>query len=195
MNTAIEIFFVSPPLPAISNIIAPMSDAARLDPVLLPFLKAQSDSEQAELEQLLSIHIMPLIKRIIGHHFSGLTRGRKQDEEDLCSEVIARTLIRLRNLKEDPEAESIENLEDYIAVVVHNSWNTFLRRQFPERLRIKNRIRYALTHVKELMLWKVTGSSWHCGMRGWQNVVPSAESEFTGGIKREFFSSAISKKN
>ena len=28
-------------------------------------------------------------------------------------------------------------------------------------------------------------------MRGWQNVVRFAESEFTGGIKREFFSSAI----
>jgi hypothetical protein len=175
MNTATQIFFVVPPLQAVSNIIlASMFDAsrlARLDPVLLPFVKTQSDSEQAELDQLLSLYVMPLVKRIIGHNFSSLSSKRKQDEEDLCSDVIERTLMRLRNLKEDPEAESIENLQDYIAMIVHNTWNSYLRCQFPERLRLKNRIRYALTNVKGLALWKVSGSRWCCGMRSWQNVV------------------------
>jgi DNA-directed RNA polymerase specialized sigma24 family protein len=163
-----------------------MSDAvntARLDPVLIAFVHSKSDCEQAELDQVLSTHAVPLAKKIIRHNFASLSPSDREDEEDLSSEVITRLLTRLWNLKEDPTAESIQNLEDYVAVVTHNVWNTYLRRKFPERFRIKNRIRYVLTTFPDFAIWKNVRASWYCGMSPWKGSIPTRDLETIEKLK------------
>jgi RNA polymerase sigma factor (sigma-70 family) len=157
-----------------------MSDSVnteRLDPILLDFLNSKSESEETELDQILSTHVIPLVKKILNRDFGSLVNANKEDREDLYSEAITRILIRLRDLKDVSGARNIESLEDYVAVTTHNVWNTFLRRRFPERLRIKNRIRYVLTNVKEFALWKNARSLWFCGMHGWQSAIPANKTE------------------
>ncbi len=65
--------------------------------------------------------------------------------DDLRGDVAVRLVARLRTIAADASTV-IANFEDYAAVVTRNAHNDHLRRTFPERAKLKNRIRYVLSH-------------------------------------------------
>jgi hypothetical protein len=67
-------------------------------------------------------------------------------------------------------ADPIENLPDYVARLTFNAINDHFRRRYPERTRVKNRLRYALTHDQRLALWPI-GEQFAGGLAAWRGAM------------------------
>jgi hypothetical protein len=142
--------------------------AQRTDALLSPYLQAASEAESEwQLTRLLAEEAGPIIAGIIRSklHASDAVddRLRWQDSEDVYGEVVAQLLARLRDLKSNRGNATIESFRSYVAVVTYNACNHHLRRKYPQRWRLKNRIRYLLTHNREFALWENSAGDWLCG--------------------------------
>lgn len=96
---------------------------------------------------------------------------RPDDVEDIRSTVLLRLLLRLRR-----DSDSIENFDTFVVAATNNAVNDHLRRRYPERARLKNRVRYLVTHDEELALWRGEEGVL-CGLQRWsgrfqQGVAP-----------------------
>jgi DNA-directed RNA polymerase specialized sigma24 family protein len=92
------------------------------------------------------------------------------DAEDVRSEVMVQLAGRLEALRARPD-EPIANLAGYVAVVAYHACDHYVRRKRPARFRLKNRLRYALTHAPALALWEEEGE-WHAGLAEWRGKAP-----------------------
>lgn len=145
-----------------------------LDPMLRG-LKAARDPEQAsrELESLIEHRVAPLVRKIVARKLSGggSTRAfRFEDLEDVAADAVLVLVKRLQRMREDPEAGEIERLDDYTATVAYSTCAHHLRRRFPERSRLKNRLRYLLTHDPQFALWELPDGGLRCGFSGWRGT-------------------------
>ncbi len=133
------------------------------DPVLLPVLQASDEtSRQEALEQLLLEHARPTIETVIGRFARSEQALRRDEAEDVLSTVALRLVRRLQT----PE-EQIGDFESYVATLTYHTIYDFMRRRFPERTRLKNRIRYLLEHDRRFALWRASDEM-ACGLFAWQ---------------------------
>src|SRR5688572_12240475 len=135
-------------LPA--NVLETMDDRNQLvtanDPLLRPLIVAASDEERrAALETIVTTHVLPVIRRIVQRTSYRDRSLRVQDAEDVTSTVVLRLVQRLQRVTFGGD-EAIEQLVDFTATSTYNVIHDFLRRHFPERERLKNRVHYVLTH-------------------------------------------------
>jgi hypothetical protein len=86
---------------------------------------------------------------------------RQDDLEEIRSTVLLRLIIRLRR-----DAETIENFETFVVAATHNAVNDHLRRRYPERARLKNRVRYVVTRDDDFALWH-GDAGLLCGFTRW----------------------------
>lgn len=149
-------------------------EATGFDQLLLPFL-LERDQEASEslLAQLITEHAELVIEKIIrsklrvslkpfdGSHLN-------QDALEINGDVRALLLNQLRSLKEFPEQKTINNFRSYAAVVTYNACSEYLRRKHPQRNRLKNRLRYLLTHQPDFALWEDKEQEWLCGLAEWR---------------------------
>lgn len=140
------------------------------DPLLLPFLNAGAEAEALDiLTSLIRGHAEPIVKAIVGHKLRVSADGRAaQEAEDVQSEVVLHLLGKLRELKADPSARGIANFRSYVAVTAHHACHEFLRRKYPQRSRLKNRLRYLLTHHGAFALLGDESDGWFCGLSAWR---------------------------
>ena len=89
---------------------------------------------------------------------------REQDAEDVIATVTLRLIRKLRML--EAEQGSIRQFLDYVATLTYNTVYDFLRRRFPERSRLKNRLRYVLTRDPRLSLWEASSGP-AAGLAAW----------------------------
>jgi len=144
------------------------------DLLVRSFLQAQDAAETEQLlGELLSNHAEPVIRNITRSRQYAIraslaSRKNTLDTEDVRNEVVLRLLARLRDLKANPGDAQIENFQSYVAAVTYNCYYELLRQKYPERLRLKNRVRYALNHHPDLALWDSNGGEWLCGSAAWK---------------------------
>lgn len=149
-----------------------------LDPALRA-LQGANDAAQAqrELESLIEARVAPLVRRIVARKLSGHGPNRlfrSEDLEDVIADALLVLVKRLQRVREDPQAETIERLDDYTAAVAYSACAHHLRRRFPERSRLKNRLRYLLDHDRRFALWTVPDAGLHGGFSRWRGMVSSA---------------------
>lgn len=84
-----------------------------LDPLLLPFLRAPEAEAQEALGHLLTLHVRPVIRRILQPRLNGSERG------DLESEIVLQLIERLRRMR--VQGEGIRDLRGYVAVATYNA--------------------------------------------------------------------------
>ena len=147
--------------------------AQHMDALLSPFMHATTEAESDSLmTRLLAEQAGPVIKGIIRSklHASDAVddRLRWQDAEDVYGEVVAQLLARLRTCKGSPGSDAIGNFHNYVAVTTYNACHDYLRRKYPQRWRLKNRVRYLLSHQRELALWESGDGNWLCGFAAWR---------------------------
>jgi hypothetical protein len=144
--------------------VAPVgpSLAPETDRVLLPFLQApDDDTARAQLGALLEQEAAPLAWDVIRGELRGV---EKSDLEDVHAGVLLSLASHLRGLREGRDQESsIRILGGYVAVMAHNACHAFLRARFPQRARLRSRVRYVLTRDPALALWEGGGREWLCG--------------------------------
>jgi hypothetical protein len=80
-------------------------------------------------------------------------------------------------------ASPILNFAAYVASIAYRTCYTHLRRLYPQRARLKNRLRYALTYDPDLSIEQDAFGIWRCGLTEWaehppEDVDPAATQEF-----------------
>ncbi len=145
-----------------------------MDPVLHPYLQAADEAEAERLlGDLMEMHAQPLVRQIA---HSKLHVGRSapiegssvQDVHDVCGEVVLQLLSRVRELRDSPDQSSILNFRSYVAAVTYHSCGASLRRTYPQRQRLKNRLRYVLNHDPRFAMWKEVNGTFLCGLVDWK---------------------------
>lgn len=145
-----------------------------IDALLSSFLRAVDRAEaDAHLELLICEHARPLVREIIRGVLHGSLYGPSNggaDAEDIASGVVLKLLGRLEDLKASPHDEKgIASFRDYVAVAAYNACHEYLRQKYPERSRLKNRLRYILTRREGLALWECRNKTWLCGLAVWRD--------------------------
>lgn len=147
------------------------------DALLRSYISATDDAETERLlERLLAERAAPLIRAVVRAKLRSPGGGANESDEaeDLHSEVLTQLLGRLRRLRADPRGAAINDFRGYVAVIVYNVYYAYLRRKYPERRRLKNRIRYLLDNAEEFAIWEGDEQAWLCGFAGWREGTRAA---------------------
>ena len=145
-----------------------------MDHLLLKFIEA-ADEEQADLwlVSLIEEHAVPIVKEILGSslrfHLNNNSAASTQDANDLYNDIITNLLSRLRNIRSDRTQGAITDFRGYIAATAYNACNLYLRQKYPRRARLKNRLRYLLSHDATFALWTNEASGLICGFAQWRD--------------------------
>lgn len=147
-----------------------MTEAVQTDPLLLPFVRA---SEGAECERLLAAliteHADPIITRIVGYKMRpGRDGGGRAEADDVHGEVMLQLVQRLYNFRSDHAARPIRDFGAYVAAAAYNACDRHVSRKYPQRRRLKNGLRYLLTHRPGFALWQTGAGAWVTGLHEWR---------------------------
>jgi hypothetical protein len=120
------------------------------------------------LETLLRDHAEPVIRRIIR------ARGMR-DEEEMRSMVTVQLIARLDTIRRNQTP--ITDFGSYVAGITHNTCNQLFRANHPEYTRLKNRIRYLVSHRPQFTVWEVRDEEPNeqmCALSSWTRPDPGA---------------------
>ncbi len=133
---------------------------------LLNLFAQSSDVGEQErvLSTLLTEHAAPVISKIIRYK----TRGASDDGEEIYSEVMLQLVGRLQRLRVEENGRTIDDFNSYVAVTTYNACDRFLSRKYPNRRRLKNSLRYLLTHREGFALWQDAQGNYIGGFTRWQ---------------------------
>ena len=152
-----------------------------MDNLLLAFIE-ESDEEKANLclTRLIDEYATPIVREILSSslriHFdvkSG-AGSSNPDAGDLFNDILVNLVSRLRQIKHNPAQAGIADFRSYVAGTAHNACNFYLRRKFPRRSRLKNRLRYLLSHDSDFALWTTDESGFLCGLAQWREQTTCA---------------------
>jgi hypothetical protein len=150
-----------------------------VDEVLLPFVQAlDSNEEEFELGWLISIHASPVIKNVLKsklHVPLNSTDGSFENQEalEIEGDIRTRLLEELRELKSSNEKQ-IKSFQGFVAVLAFHACSEYLRKKYPQRWRLKDKLRYLLLNNPTLALWE-TEKGWFCGLAEWKGTETSVE--------------------
>lgn len=145
-----------------------------MDHLLLQFIEATNE-EQADLRlvTLIDEHAVPIVREILGSslrfHLNNSSATSTQDANDLFNDIIANVLSRLRTMRSDRSQGAITDFRGYVAATAYNACNLYLRHKYPRRSRLKNRLRYLLSHDATFALWTNEASGLICGFAQWRD--------------------------
>lgn len=142
---------------------------AQLDSLVERYL-GESDPDGAEnlLGELVFHHCEPLIRRIVGHRL-GTSRDTAQDVDDVCANALLDLLTRMEDIRSGAGG-AIDSFSHYTAVVAYHACHDYFRSRFPERHRLKNRLRYLLKPERGLDVWESSRGDWVCGWKKWRDA-------------------------
>src|SRR5829696_3082938 len=144
---------------------------ARIDPLLEPLLLETGDERADELlSSLIDEHAGPVIKGVIRYklHLSPHRATQREEADDLYQEALLHLLARLRQFRDEPAGHPIADVRGFAAVIAHRTCSGWMRRQFPERHALKNRLHYLLTRQRGFALWQGEGGKLLAGFAAWQ---------------------------
>lgn len=144
---------------------------AKFDALLEPLLLASSDERADEvLSRLIDAHADPVIKGVIRYklHLNSQRASQRDDADDLYQEVLLQLLGQLRQFRRQPGAHPIADLRGMAAVIAHRACSGWMRRQFPERHALKNRLHYLLTRQRGFALWQGEDGKPLAGFAAWR---------------------------
>lgn len=164
---------------------------ASIDNLLVPFIE-ESNAEKADLylATLIDDHAAPIVREILGGslrlHFDGTASGSStQDAGDLFNDIVANLISRLRQIKQNPAQPGIADFRGYVAGTAYNACNLYLRQKFPRRSRLKNRLRYLLSHHHDFALWTTDLSELLGGLAEWEGQTKSAPAGLLEKIRQD----------
>ena len=148
-----------------------------MDARLAPFVAARGSDAEETLGDLLATHATPLVRRVIASRLG----YANSDVDDVCSQVVMQVMLRLRQGVKDGDLGAIDAFDRYIAASAHHGCDHYLRRKYPLRWQLRNRIRYVLEHDSNWFVWRTTDETWLCGPVGWQ-ARPAAVAPAVGDL-------------
>lgn len=143
----------------------------KIDVLLEPLLVETSDDRADELLlQLINVHAEPVIKGVIRFKLR-LSSSQRAEADDIYQEVLLQLLAQLQKFRKLPGVHPIADLRGMAAIIAHRTCARWLRRQFPERHALKNRLHYLITRQRGFALWQDADGQLVAGFAAWQNAV------------------------
>jgi DNA-directed RNA polymerase specialized sigma24 family protein len=158
---------------------------ARIDELLEPLLLESSDERADELlAQLITVHAEPVIKGVIRYklHLSSHRATQRAEADDLYQEALLQLLAQLQRFRKQPGGHPIADVRGMAAVIAHRTCSGWMRRQFPERHALKNRLHYLLTRQRGLALWQGEDGRLVAGFAAWQGQKKTASAARLGEL-------------
>jgi hypothetical protein len=145
------------------------------DALLRPFLESpDEETARAHLSELLERHASPLVRDVVRGQISERAGG-SADADDVHSGVLLRLTAHLWSLRAEPDAEPLASFAGYVAAAAHNGCHAFFRSRYPQRSRVRNKLRYVLTREPGLALWAGERHAWLAGRSAWKDRPATAE--------------------
>jgi RNA polymerase sigma factor (sigma-70 family) len=145
----------------------------QIDELLIPFVQA-SDGAESELmlANLITNHAEPVVNKILKYKIrrSASMDERQAESEEISSDVMLQLVQRLQNFRADFAERPIGDFKAYVAVTTYNAYDRYISRKYPNRRRLKNGLRYLLTHNAEFAVWQTSSGIWLGGFARWQNA-------------------------
>lgn len=135
------------------------------DPLLGPLLAAESDAARDAALAPLVTRAQEIVDDVLARRGHGMTGD---ETADVASSVILRLIRRLRSISES-ETGAISRFDDFVATLTYHVIYDFLRNRFPERARLKNRLRYVVTRDPRLASWP-SPSGTMTGLSAWKGA-------------------------
>ncbi len=150
---------------------------ADCDPLLRPFLDARdSMKRERALVDLMERHAGPAIQRVLQGRLPA-SSGAVADLDDVTSAAREELLRRLQFLSEGRGDGAIGNFRAYAGTIAYAAWAEHLRRAYPARSMLLNRIRYLLedrTSQRGFAIWDDENGERWCGFGRWRGQSPPA---------------------
>lgn len=143
----------------------------KIDALLEPLLTATSDEHADEvLAQLISGHAEPVIKGVIRFklRFNSQDGTQRAEADDIQQDVVLQLVTQLQRFRQLPGAHPITDVRGMAAIIAHRTCARWMRRQFPERHALKNRLHYLLTRQRGFALWDDDHGKPVAGFAVWQ---------------------------
>lgn len=143
----------------------------KIDVLLEPLLAATRDEQVDELlSNLITVHAEPVIKAVIRFklRFNTNRETQRAEADDIQQEVVLQLLAQLQRFRKLPDGHPITDVRGMAAVIAHRTCARWLRRQFPERHALKNRLHYLLTRQRGFALWQDQDGKLVAGFAAWQ---------------------------
>jgi hypothetical protein len=130
------------------------------------YLAARNQDEDPEdlLARLVVDFAQPLVGRVVRRRLSSVRDVNPQDVEDVCSEALSVLVPRLRDLRTSHDAATVWDFGAYVAGLASHVAFKFFAARFPERSRLRNRLRYVLTSDARFRMWRADGGRSVCAL-------------------------------
>lgn len=143
----------------------------KIDVLLEPLLAEASDAQVDQLlSQLITEHAEPVIKGVIRFklRLNSYRETQRAESDDIHQEVVLQLVAQLQRFRKLPEGNPIADVRGMAAVIAHRTCARWLRRQFPERHALKNRLHYLITRQRGFALWQDEDGKSLAGFAVWQ---------------------------
>jgi RNA polymerase sigma factor (sigma-70 family) len=143
----------------------------KIDALLEPLLVEANDERADELLlRLINDHAEPVIKGVIRFklRLSSYRETQRVEADDIYQEVLLQLLALLQKFRKLPDGNPIADLRGMAAVIAHRTCARWMRRQFPERHALKNRLHYLVTRQRGFALWQTAEGQLVAGFATWQ---------------------------
>jgi DNA-directed RNA polymerase specialized sigma24 family protein len=129
-----------------------------------------TDEKRAEslLGELMIDHALPSIRKVVRYKLAFQGQGESQDVEDVASDVMVELLAHLRDMRNGSPSDDIGSFAGYTAVAAYHGCHEYLRRKYPNRHRLKTRLRYLLNTETRFAIWENPRGTWLCGFLEWR---------------------------
>src|SRR5678815_2072576 len=153
----------------------------KIDALLEPLLAATTDEHADELlSQLIAGHAEPVIKGVIRFklRFNSHQDTQRAEADDIHQDVVLQLVGQLQRFRKLPSMHPITDVRGMAAIIAHRTCARWMRRQFPERQKKKNRLHYLLTRQRGFALWEDHNGKTLAGFSAWQQQKPAARNVF-----------------
>lgn len=142
------------------------------DALLHAYLSAPRDSVQEDvaLRDLLDL-AMPVVQSVLRSKLRQSSLGEpvpQFEQQELYGEALLKVVRRLQLVKEEPSSEPIANFSGYVAVIAYNTFHAYIRQKYPDRQRLRNRVRYVLRTSRKFAAWPASSGETVCGRSAWK---------------------------
>ncbi len=149
-----------------------------IDALLTPLLHETNDAQADEiLSHLITTHAEPVIKNVIRFklRLSSYRDSQRAEADDIHQEAVLQLVTQLQRFRQAPDGNPIGDMRGMAAVIAHRTCARWMRRQFPERHAVKNRLHYVLTRQRGFSLWQNSDNKLLAGFAAWQERHESAQ--------------------
>ena len=151
----------------------------KIDVLLEPLLTEVSDVQADEiLSHLITDHAEPVIKGVIRFklRLNSFRETQREEADDLHQDVVLQLLAQLQRFRRLPQSHPITDVRGMAAVIAHRTCARWMRRQFPERHALKNRLHYLVTRQRGFALWQDSEGKLLAGFAVWQQQLQTTRS-------------------